>query len=129
METKLARSRQRACMARSGSRNAVPATATNQVRPLRSMAPLRATAAVRPGRPSASASSEGTGDQQNAFKISSLRGVARTAPYFHDNSAKTLEEVVKHYARFFELVHGYLDHAPAPQAEAASASAASVPAQ
>jgi cytochrome c peroxidase len=40
----------------------------------------------------------------NAFKIPSLWGVARTAPYFHDNSAKTLEEVVEHYARFFEIV-------------------------
>ncbi|MEY2930469.1 MAG: hypothetical protein RL033_1218, partial [Pseudomonadota bacterium] len=47
--------------------------------------------------------SEGTGDQQNAFKISSLHGVSQTAPYFHDNSAQTLEEVAKHYARFFEL--------------------------
>lgn len=48
--------------------------------------------------------SEGLGDQENAFKISSLWGVAKTAPYFHDNSAKTLEDVVKHYAQFFQLV-------------------------
>jgi cytochrome c peroxidase len=40
----------------------------------------------------------------NAFKIPTLWGVARTAPYFHDNSAKTLEEVVEHYALFFEIV-------------------------
>jgi cytochrome c peroxidase len=40
----------------------------------------------------------------NAFKIPSLWGVARTAPYFHDNSAKTLEDVMQHYAQFFELV-------------------------
>jgi cytochrome c peroxidase len=33
-----------------------------------------------------------------------LRGVARTAPYFHDNSAKTLEEVAAHYADFFAMV-------------------------
>lgn len=38
---------------------------------------------------------------RNAFKIPSLWGVARTAPYFHDNSAKTLEDVVRHYERFF----------------------------
>jgi hypothetical protein len=37
----------------------------------------------------------------NAFKISPLRGVANTAPYFHDNSAKTLEAVTAHYAKFF----------------------------
>ncbi len=43
-------------------------------------------------------------DSLNAFKIPSLWGVRRTQPYFHDNSAKTLEEVVAHYARFFEVV-------------------------
>jgi cytochrome c peroxidase len=29
------------------------------------------------------------------FKVPSLRNVAKTAPYFHDGSAKTLEEAVK----------------------------------
>jgi cytochrome c peroxidase len=48
--------------------------------------------------------SAGTGDQLNAFKISSLRGAPLTAPYFHDNSAQTLEEVAQHYAKFFALV-------------------------
>ena len=42
----------------------------------------------------------------NAFKISALRGVRRTAPYFHDNSAKSLEEVAAHYATFFNVVTG-----------------------
>jgi cytochrome c peroxidase len=41
---------------------------------------------------------------RNAFKIPSLWGVARTAPYFHDNSAKTLEDVARHYARFFAVI-------------------------
>jgi cytochrome c peroxidase len=40
----------------------------------------------------------------NAFKIPSLWGAARTAPYFHDNSAKTLEDVARHYALFFSVV-------------------------
>ena len=40
----------------------------------------------------------------NAFKISPLRGIRRTAPYFHDNSAKTLEAVAGHYAAFFAVV-------------------------
>jgi cytochrome c peroxidase len=35
------------------------------------------------------------------FKIPTLWGVKATAPYFHDNSAKTLEEVAEHYAFFF----------------------------
>jgi len=42
----------------------------------------------------------------NAFKISPLRGIRVTAPYFHDNSAKTLEDVAKHYALFFNVVTG-----------------------
>ena len=29
-----------------------------------------------------------------------------TAPYFHDNSAKTLEDVAAHYANFFNIVTG-----------------------
>lgn len=43
-------------------------------------------------------------DSLNAFKIPSLRGVRHTAPYFHDNSAKSLEEVMVHYAKFFIAV-------------------------
>jgi len=42
----------------------------------------------------------------NAFKISPLRGIRHTAPYFHDNSALTLEEVAAHYANFFFAVTG-----------------------
>jgi cytochrome c peroxidase len=48
----------------------------------------------------------GTFDSLNAFKISILRGVRNTGPYFHDNSAKTLEEVMDHYALFFQIVSG-----------------------
>jgi cytochrome c peroxidase len=43
-------------------------------------------------------------DSVNAFKIPSLWGVRHTAPYFHDNSAKTLEAVAAHYATFFALI-------------------------
>jgi hypothetical protein len=46
----------------------------------------------------------GTFDNVNAFKISPLWGISRTAPYFHDNSAKTLEAVAAHYALFFSIV-------------------------
>jgi cytochrome c peroxidase len=45
-----------------------------------------------------------TFENTDAFKISQLRGIRRTAPYFHDNSAKTLEAVAAHYARFFAFV-------------------------
>src|SRR5262245_61013733 len=40
----------------------------------------------------------------NAFKIPQLRGVRHTAPYFHDNSAKTLDDVLAHYTKFFQIV-------------------------
>jgi len=43
---------------------------------------------------------------ENAFKISVLNGIRHTAPYFHDNSAKTLEDVAAHYALFFNIVSG-----------------------
>ena len=45
-----------------------------------------------------------TFDHANAFKISPLRGIRKTAPYFHDNSAKTLEDVLDHYQQFFLIV-------------------------
>ena len=40
----------------------------------------------------------------NAFKTTPLWGVARTAPYFHDNSARTLDDVGVHYAKLFAQV-------------------------
>jgi len=36
--------------------------------------------------------------------VTNLRGISRTAPYFHNNSAATLEEVVDHYIAFFARV-------------------------
>ena len=41
----------------------------------------------------------------NRFDIPQLRGINRTAPYFHDHRAKTLEEVVKHYRSFFFFIN------------------------
>jgi cytochrome c peroxidase len=42
--------------------------------------------------------------QLSQFKIPNLRGIKKTAPYFHDNSAKTLEDVVNHYSHFFAFI-------------------------
>jgi len=50
----------------------------------------------------------------NAFKIPILRGLTKTAPYFHDNSAQTLEDVAAHYAFFFKLV-AFIDFTPQDQ--------------
>jgi cytochrome c peroxidase len=44
----------------------------------------------------------------NAFKISPLRGIRHTAPYFHDNSGRTLADVAAHYATFFRIASGGL---------------------
>jgi cytochrome c peroxidase len=41
----------------------------------------------------------------NRFDVPQLRGINRTAPYFHDHRAKTLEEVVKHYQSFFFFIN------------------------
>jgi cytochrome c peroxidase len=57
-------------------------------------------------------------ENANAFKISPLRGIRSTAPYFHDNSAKTLEDVAAHYALFFDFVtSGALVLTPQDQAD------------
>ena len=45
----------------------------------------------------------GPGDIQH-LDIPSLRGIARTAPYFHNNSAATLEDMLEHYKQFFKRV-------------------------
>jgi cytochrome c peroxidase len=36
--------------------------------------------------------------------VTQLRGISQTAPYFHNNSASTLEEVLDHYEAFFRRV-------------------------
>ncbi len=41
----------------------------------------------------------GRAEDRGAFKTPGLREVARTAPYMHDGSVATLEEVVAHYNR------------------------------
>jgi cytochrome c peroxidase len=41
--------------------------------------------------------------QFSNFKIPVLWGVKDTAPYFHDNSRKTLEGVIEHYTTFFAI--------------------------
>jgi cytochrome c peroxidase len=43
----------------------------------------------------------------NMFKTPQLRGVRHTAPYFHDNSAKTLEEVLEQYVFMFTSNLGF----------------------
>ena len=44
----------------------------------------------------------GSLDQLDQFDIPALYGISGTAPYFHDNSAATLEDAVRHYQLAFE---------------------------
>jgi cytochrome c peroxidase len=43
-------------------------------------------------------------DDWNKLDTPGLRGIRKTAPYFHNNSAATLEDVVDHYIEFFKRV-------------------------
>ena len=43
----------------------------------------------------------------NMFKTPQLSGVRHTAPYFHDNSAKNLEDVLEQYVFFFTANVGF----------------------
>ena len=43
-------------------------------------------------------------DDWNKHDMPGLRGLRNTAPYFINNSAATLEEVVDHYTEFFKRV-------------------------
>jgi cytochrome c peroxidase len=51
------------------------------------------------------------------FKIPSLWGVKKTAPYFHDNSAKTLEEVAAFYTNMFANVPDSVQLTPQDEAD------------
>ena len=63
-----------------------------------------------PGRALITGSPElGNFDNLNAFKIPSLWGIRHTAPYFHDNSARTLDQLAGHYQRFLKSVGAPVD--------------------
>jgi hypothetical protein len=56
----------------------------------------------------------GPQDDWNKFDMPGLRGISRTPPYFHNNSAATLEEVVDHYIEFFKRVRVNVPGNPIP---------------
>jgi hypothetical protein len=43
-------------------------------------------------------------DDWQKFDVPGLRGISGTAPYFHNNSAATLDDVLDHYAEFFKRI-------------------------
>jgi cytochrome c peroxidase len=46
----------------------------------------------------------GPRDDWNKLDVPGLRGLRHLAPYFHNNSANTLEEMLDHYTEFFKFV-------------------------
>jgi len=62
------------------------------------------TLTVRPSTDPGQALLTGSIAQLNFFDITTLYGISKTAPYFHDNSAATLEEVLRHYQLEFIAV-------------------------
>jgi cytochrome c peroxidase len=77
----------------------------------------------------------GPNDDWDKFDVPGLRGIRATAPYFHNNSAATLEDVVDHYRQFFKRIEAlaapgvvspaastdgvHFDRAPRPEERAA----------
>jgi cytochrome c peroxidase len=66
--------------------------------------PGQAEPVVMPSTDPGQALISGKLDELNFFDITSLYGISKTAPYFHDNSAATLEQVMRHYQLEFEAV-------------------------
>ena len=59
-------------------------------------------------------------DDWNKLDVPGLRGIRNTAPYFHNNSADTLEEVVDHYIELFKFIKVTAPPFPAPAPPVAS---------
>ncbi len=59
-------------------------------------------------------------DDWNKFDVPGLRGIRNTAPYFHNNSADTLEEVVDHYIELFKFIKAVTPPPPVPAPPVAS---------
>jgi cytochrome c peroxidase len=85
----------------------VPVTVSGDIHDLRPALDERGAPIVGPNRrPQLFSTDPGraaiTGDPLDfeAFDVPQLRGIAGTAPYYHDNSTGTLEEVVDNYSRF-----------------------------
>ena len=55
----------------------------------------------RPRAPDGFVGGPAARDDWNKLDVPGLRGISKTAPYFHNNSAATLEEMVDHYIQFF----------------------------
>lgn len=77
--------------------------------------PGQAEPVVRPSTDPGQALITGSLDHFNFFDIPTLYGISKTAPYFHDNSAPTLEAMLRHYQLEFRAVRRVIpDFLPFP---------------
>jgi cytochrome c peroxidase len=77
--------------------------------------PGQAEPVVRPSTDPGQALITGSLDHFNFFDIPTLYGISKTAPYFHDNSAPTLEAMLRHYQLEFIAVRRVIpDFLPFP---------------
>jgi mono/diheme cytochrome c family protein len=68
-----------------------------------------------PGRALSSGFVTGTpADDWGSFDVPAMRGISKTAPYFHNNSAATLEELVDHYIELFKRARANAPPGQAP---------------
>jgi cytochrome c peroxidase len=47
--------------------------------------------------------------------VPQVRNIAKTAPYFHNNSAATLDDLLDHYEELFRFIVATAPPAPAPR--------------
>ena len=53
-------------------------------------------------------------DDWNKHDVPGLHGIKNTAPYFHNNTAATLEDVVDHYIELFKFIKATAPPGPPP---------------
>jgi cytochrome c peroxidase len=54
-------------------------------------------------------------DDWQALDVPQIRNISKTAPYFHNNSAATLDEMLDHYEQLFKFIAATAPPPPAPR--------------
>jgi cytochrome c peroxidase len=54
-------------------------------------------------------------DDWQALDVPQVRNVSKTAPYFHNNSAATLDDLLDHYEELFKFIAATAPPPPAPR--------------
>jgi cytochrome c peroxidase len=59
-------------------------------------------------------------DDWQALDVPQIRNISKTAPYFHNNSAATLDDLLDHYEQLFKFIAATAPPPPAPRPPAIS---------